>query len=527
MVANRSVHRARLVGLVLLVVTAGVLIPPPGGPDRAEAVPRNCRATYVCTDLNGDGFDDAVVGNPYATVNGRAEAGTVTVLFGDADGRIGEGVRRTITQADGGSRPEAGDHFGWSISVNDLGLGGDAAIMVGSPDEDAPGGADAGIIQVFQFRRDAEGGPGQVVGTTSTQADGGGVVEAGDQFGYSLTLGSNRGRDDGFSFVGAPGEDLAGVVDAGVVNGFVTNDAPPVPRLRGGREIAQGAGVLPGVPAPGDRFGSTLLTADLAVNPFVAWVLIGASGDEVDGHPGAGSVMVVSGEDASYPFADAPQAPIQLVTQNSPGVPGTAEDGDGFGTSIALGNPYGRALDDPWTFAVGVPGEDVGAVRDAGLVSLFDSVDVTLRPIGSLTQDAPGWGRTEAGDRFGASVAIRAVDDALLVGVPGEDVGAVRDGGAISVADGSLSALSTFRTLTLDAPGVPGTARSGDRFGAAVGSQAGVRENILVAGASRTSGGSVVVFSNRPIPIRAWTAGTGGIPATVRFGAVVRGLEAA
>ncbi|WP_375426363.1 FG-GAP repeat protein [uncultured Friedmanniella sp.] len=512
----------RLAAALLLV--AATLVPPATHPDVAAAVARNCQATHACTDLNGDGFDDAVIGNPYASVNGRAQAGTVTVLFGDADGRIGEGVRRTITQADGGSRPETGDHFGWSVSVNSLGLDGRLAIMVGSPDEDAPGAVDAGIVQVFRFLPDAEGGPGRVVGSTVTQAGARGVVEAGDQFGYSVALGDNYSDDNGYSFAGAPGEDVDGVVDAGVVNGFQANDATEIPELPGRSEMAQGTGSMPGVPRPGDRFGSTLVIADLARNPFVPWVLIGAPGDEVDGHPGAGSVTVISEEDAVAPNSSTPEVPTQVVTQDAPGVSDEAEDGDGFGTSIAIGNP---STPGPYGYAIGAPGEDVGSVRDAGSVTLFDSDDLTLHAVGSLTQDAPGWGRAEAGDHFGASVAIRAVDDALLVGVPGENFGSVADGGAISIANGPVTDLTHFRTLTLSSAGIPGNARSKDRFGASVGGQTGVRENILAAGVPRKSGGSVIVFSSRDIPVRAWTAGKGGIPATTRFGAVVRGLETA
>ena len=50
--------------------------------------------TRSASDFNGDGYDDAAVGDPYATVNGRAEAGAVTVLLGGADGRIGAGAAR-------------------------------------------------------------------------------------------------------------------------------------------------------------------------------------------------------------------------------------------------------------------------------------------------------------------------------------------------------------------------------------------------------------------------------------------------
>ncbi len=37
---------------------------------------QRCTQVRPYRDLNGDGYEDAVVGDPYATVNGQAEAGT-------------------------------------------------------------------------------------------------------------------------------------------------------------------------------------------------------------------------------------------------------------------------------------------------------------------------------------------------------------------------------------------------------------------------------------------------------------------
>lgn len=56
-----------------------------------------CEKT-TALDINEDGYDDTVVGNPSATVDGKAEAGTVVILYGDADGRIGEGKRLVVPQ---------------------------------------------------------------------------------------------------------------------------------------------------------------------------------------------------------------------------------------------------------------------------------------------------------------------------------------------------------------------------------------------------------------------------------------------
>ena len=72
----------------------------------AHAAADGCEEGFS-TDFNGDGFSDTVVADPYATVGTVAEAGRVIVLYGDDDGRIGEGDRGTIFQggASVGTRP--------------------------------------------------------------------------------------------------------------------------------------------------------------------------------------------------------------------------------------------------------------------------------------------------------------------------------------------------------------------------------------------------------------------------------------
>ncbi|HSU35514.1 MAG TPA: hypothetical protein VLJ88_07630, partial [Propionibacteriaceae bacterium] len=103
----------RLAGLTLLC--GALTVPLLGAPTAHAAEMLPCNLSRPYRDLNGDGFEDAVVGDPYATVDGKAEAGTVTVLFGEDNLQIGEGDRLTLDQGDFGETPEAGDHFGWSV----------------------------------------------------------------------------------------------------------------------------------------------------------------------------------------------------------------------------------------------------------------------------------------------------------------------------------------------------------------------------------------------------------------------------
>jgi hypothetical protein len=96
--------------------------------------------------------------------------------------------------------------------------------------------------------------------------------------------------------------------------------------------------------------------------------------------------------------------------------------------------------------AVGVPDEDLGAAADAGLVDLFDVSEGFPAFTGSVTQDSPGVpGVAEAGDHFGASVAIGIPTTetdcfpyvgryrVLVIGAPGEDNSGHVDSGTVAV----------------------------------------------------------------------------------------------
>ena len=128
-------HRVRVLLTLLLAVGMCTLVVPD-----ASAAPLGCEFN-VESDFNGDGYSDAVVGDPYATVSGKAEAGRVVVLYGDSDGRIGEGARGTVSQGMDfiGGIPEEGDRFGFALAVADLNCDDYTDLVVGTPNEDISG----------------------------------------------------------------------------------------------------------------------------------------------------------------------------------------------------------------------------------------------------------------------------------------------------------------------------------------------------------------------------------------------------
>lgn len=490
----------------------------------AQAAPEPCRGTSAL-DLNGDGFDDAVVGDPFATVSGQAQAGTVVVLYGDADGRIGEGRRLVLSQATAGGAVETGDRFGWSVAVDDVTGDGCADLLVGSPGEDRQGSVDAGVTHLLSFTPDGAGGPGTPRADLIDQEDVGGSVETGDQFGWTVALSGRRSGEESLAAIGAPGEDLGAARDAGVVNTFLYSGV-----AFAADQVAQGRGV-PGRPETGDRFGASLVIAplevlsgtDTGVEPaYVA----GAPGDTVrraDGSvvDGAGSVTTwewVTGFD-------------QLVTQDSAGVVGVPETGDAFGSSIAFAAPSVSAFR-RGPIAVGTPGEDVGTVPDAGSVTVLESVRGTgLVGRHDLTQASPGFaGTVERGDRFGDAVAMSLRADLgarLAIGSPSEDVGAVRDAGMVQTAvlTQDPDAVVPGPSYTENAAGTPGTVAAGNRFGRALSQDVGLAETVLLVASPYQRSGAVFVVDDRG-GTRAWVPGRGGIPASSgRFGWSLAGLS--
>ncbi|MEV6698331.1 FG-GAP repeat protein [Streptomyces sp. NPDC051453] len=85
-----------------------------------------------------------------------------------------------------------------------------------------------------------------------------------------------------------------------------------------------------------------------------------AYGAYVNGQASAGQLAVVYGGATGNHYA--------TISQNSPGVPGTAEAGDLFGSDSAYGDFDGDGYDD---VLVGALGEDVGSDKDGGTAAIL------------------------------------------------------------------------------------------------------------------------------------------------------------
>ena len=462
----------------------------------------------VQSDFNGDGFSDAVVGDPRATVSGQVDAGRIVVLYGDADARVGEGTRQLLyegTVAVGGVA-EAGDRFGTSVTAFDADCDGYTDLAVGIPNEDVGGVTDAGVVRLLW------GGPGGL------GSGGGPTVYQSTTFGIPLQTGARFGAVvDGVEDVGQGGtpEPDAHVLAIGVpgatVNGHANAGALAVrAAYDGGWEyhwITEASPGIPGSPEAGDGFGSAVSCNWLVGGEDIDCV-VGVPGENVGSVVDAGNAVLI--RDLYY----TDDYTATSIGQNSAGVPDSAEKGDRYGHSVdtILVGSTSRV-------AIGAPGEAVGTRKNAGLVQLFGGSAGTLNPQTALTQNTSGVGGTaEAGDRFGWSLAWIApgfgdTRTRIAVGVPDENTSAGTNAGIVQVFP--MGALSSDRTWSQDSAGVPGKAAKDDRFGASLGVVHGESERALLIGVPDDAGNATGMVDVIPLDAgspRAWIPGQGGVP---------------
>jgi hypothetical protein len=333
--------------------------------------------------FNDDDIMDLAVGAPGEAVAGRPGAGAVSVFYGSTGGL--PATSQVLLQGN----PEQGDRFGAALVAGFFNADqGDLA--VGAPGEDVGSAGGAGAVSVFY------GTPGGLPAASQVllQAN----PEVGDQFGSALAAGFFSGGTIFYDLaVGAPTETVGTSAGAGAVSVFLGSASQL--SAAAAQTLVQGPGVG-GVAEAGDQFGSALAAGFFDTGP--SDLAIGAPFEDLGAATDAGAVNVVYGSNTGLVGRN------QTLTQDSPGVVGTAEPGDLFGVALARGiflNNFNG--DDFADLAIGAPGEDVGAATDAGAVNVqYGSATGLPGPGGQLfTQDSPGVGGTaESGDSFASAL---------------------------------------------------------------------------------------------------------------------------
>lgn len=410
---------------------AGSVTVVPGGPDGPVAAAKlslarpgggqdgdGFGASSAWGDVDGDGHADLVVGAPGVDdAEGHADTGEVTVLYGPA-------LSRATTLTVPAANRVGGERLGTDVAVADFNADGKADVLsvaLGRPSHWWLFDGATGATRSWEFGRwDDESVPranSLVVGDFDADGFPDAAANYLDSSGYGRIAtfkGSATGleRVGGFSDAGA-GSAAAGDVNGdgyadlvigapdsgyfGVVGGTVRVILGSADGLTvdGAHTVDQNTAGVPGADESGDRMGASVTVADVDRDGY-ADVLTGLPGEDLtagDGTalPDAGATLLLKGSASGLSGAGA-----RALTQNTPGVPGTAEPADHLGSAVTLADLDADGLTDA---AIGVAGENA----DDGTILQLDGNGSALVATSGVYYGRPALG-TPAGARLGQTL---------------------------------------------------------------------------------------------------------------------------
>ena len=249
-------------------------------------------ASVATGDLDGDGYDDIVVGVPgeyrcwsHIRVCG-GNIGAIQLLYGSENGIRTDNDQYFGQRSNGvTAHPSVGDRFGASVSTGDIDGDGYDDVVLGIPGDYRcwPHIRVCGPVGAIMILYGTENGTTSVDDDYWGQRSNGvpGYVGVGDEFGAVVTTGDLN--EDGYDdvIIGVPGETVSSRNDAGAVQilygsatGSITDGAEML-------YVSQSA--FTGTSQTNARFGS-------AITAIGNDLIIGAPGNTVSGITAAGSI---------------------------------------------------------------------------------------------------------------------------------------------------------------------------------------------------------------------------------------------
>jgi hypothetical protein len=433
-------------GSAQAVVLSGAMEGQPDSPDHLENM----------GDFNGDGWPDLVAGAPEDDVLGKADAGTVNVLYGSPNGIRLSGNQFWTQSKTGVGTDDKGDFFGRSAATGDFNSDGYDDLSIAAIRKRVGTANHAGAVYVLY----GTAGGLRRTGAQYWDQDTPGVPDvagAGDLFGGSLHGAdwNNDGYDD--LAIGAWCDTIAGFKCSG--NLTILSGGPAGLTTDGVVYFDQSMPDIEGTgPGLNNQFGRQ--TADGDYNGD-GWpdISIGDRLMTVNGHLEAGAVNVIYGSPTGLTLEG-----NQFFTEDSQGMAGNgATDGDWFGRPVTTADFDADGYDD---LLVGARFETVEGLPGAGAVFVLYGSSSGLSTTGSqrFHEGTPGLASDglEADDNWGHQAGAGDFDndgyDDVAVNAIDEVVNGLTQAGGMTVMYGRPSGLGVARSTwwTQDTPGVPG-----------------------------------------------------------------------
>ncbi|WP_097885156.1 trypsin-like serine protease [Streptomyces sp. st140] len=317
----------------------------------SEAGDRMGEAIAAGTTIAGVPY--LAIGLPGEDGSGFTNAGAVVYLHGTGQTNVlinqdSEGVAGAM---------ESNDDFGASLA------GSPQHLAIGSPGEAVGGMADAGAVSLFNHKLNAAKIPTGIAGLDQNLAEIQDDSEAGDTFGFSLSMTAYRPNaaatsTESLLVIGTPGEGTSTIATTGRID--VLRLTPTgFSQLSG---IHQGTTGVTGANEDGDRFGHTVSAVSTrpdavstAANTVVA---VGVPGEDIGTATDAGGIY-------TFGLLGAPGDSDTTVYPGVAGLPGAPVTGEKVGSAVTatgthlyIGIPdgptaYGRAHALPWANTTG------------------------------------------------------------------------------------------------------------------------------------------------------------------------------
>ena len=322
-----------------------------------DASDRSGWSVSAAGDVNGDGFDDFLIGAPFADPNSNSSAGETYVVFGQ-DGSITPFAASLNLSALDGSNGfvingiDALDRSGGSVSAaGDVNGDGIDDILIGAEEGDPNGNSEAGESYVVFGQDDSITPFAASLNLSALDGSNGFVIngiDAGDYSGLSVSAAGDingDGIDD--VLIGAyRGDSNASVSgESYVVFGQDDSVTPFAASLNLSALDGSNGFVINGIDA-GDFSGRSVSAAGDVNGDGIDDILIGAEGANPNGIGGAGESYVVFGQnDSITPFAAS--LDLSALDGSNGFVINGVDRSDASGWSVsAAGDINGDGIDD-------------------------------------------------------------------------------------------------------------------------------------------------------------------------------------
>jgi hypothetical protein len=405
-------------------------------------------------DFNNDGRGDLAIGAPDADVNGKLDAGSVTVLYGSGWVPALSATNSQLWTKETPGVPEAAAHFerfGAALAPGDFNADGFTDLAIGVPGMGAGGNTAGSVVVIYGSMNGLRTIalcapplpcplPAQVFRMSPAQP--------GDFFGSALASGDFNFDGKADLAIGAYGHDIPGAANAGAVR-VLYGSAKGLTTVNS-RVLTLNTTGMVGVPAASDRFGYSLAAGNFD----------GVADDLAIGipeHGFGGAVSVVYGSLGG--LSPTPVGPPfggggnKLWSQALTSFPAT-DYLDRFGEALATGDFGHDPLED---LAIGVPSKSVAGVPGAGAVIVLYGKSGT----GLVTENHQQWTYASPGvvgvpgqaDFLGEALTAGNLGydgrADLAIGIPNRNIAGLTAAGAVLFLPGGSGGLSAINSKTL------------------------------------------------------------------------------